>query len=351
MDISQKALRKTFALAALGLYAFGLGATVGARSYEYVRTIGDYKINKVYNVRPVIIDNPSSVLVDGYISFAQPDISATSVRANVTNTESVSITPLFVTVDESPFVYGYHVFIGSYFIDDTGYININTTQGDIPLKFTFHENYNPIFYTYDFNLQYANDGAIVSNLYLDNFAFVDDDDDEVIFAKLPTIFFNGNTDIMNGLLQFDRSSAISSNTFIDFAFDVKIIPPSMVDFVSAYNQGKSEGYAIGYEDGKLYVLDNSNDFNLYTYTEYLAYGQSRYNQGLNDGQNTLSMSGVMETIFTAPIKMFMQIFNSSAWRWTMPTGEVLDLGGLMTFFLTIGIALAIVRLIMKVGGK
>lgn len=352
MDISQKALRRTFALAALGLYAFGLGATVGARSYDYVRTIGDYKVNRASNVHAVIVDNPNTQIIPSLFQFDQPDFAVFRVRNNASSIINPVVTPLTYVSDEATTTYGYHVRIGTYYWTDTGYLNIITNVGTIPLKFEYTYDVNGDIYTYHFNLTYNSDNVYYSNIYLDNFKIIYNTDESDTYVEWPSVFFNGDNEIMQGNLSFDWDDGGLSTTLpLSYVFDVKIIPSSMVDILSAFNNGREQGYAIGYDDGKNYVLGHSDEFNLYSYAQYLAYGQSRYNQGLNDGQNTLSMSGVMETIFTAPIKMFMQIFNSSAWRWTMPTGEVLDLGGLMTFFLTIGIALAVVRLIMKVGGK
>lgn len=101
------------------------------------------------------------------------------------------------------------------------------------------------------------------------------------------------------------------------------------------------------QQGIDYVLSHLSEYNLYTSEQYLQYGQDQYNLGLNNSANVLSVSGMIREIFRAPISMFQNAFNFTL---PLPDGTSLNVGGILTFFLTIGIALTIVSLISKIGG-
>lgn len=110
------------------------------------------------------------------------------------------------------------------------------------------------------------------------------------------------------------------------------------DNPSSYQQGVNYGIQ--------YVLEHLSDYNLYTQSDYLQYGVAQYNLGFSAGHDALSLSGLVKEIFASPITMFKGIFN---WTLVLPNGEVINVLPIMTFLLTIGIALAIVHLIMKIG--
>lgn len=122
-------------------------------------------------------------------------------------------------------------------------------------------------------------------------------------------------------------------------YDLKgeVISKSFIDFV----------YNGSFNNGVDYVLNHLDEFNLYTYEQYLAYGQSEYYRGFNASEYTLSFSAFIREIFRSPITMFQNAFNFNL---PLGNGEVINVGGILTFFLTIGIALTIVQLILKVGG-
>lgn len=103
-----------------------------------------------------------------------------------------------------------------------------------------------------------------------------------------------------------------------------------------------------YQEGIQYVLSHLNEFGLYNESEYFAYGAEQYNLGRGDAGNVLSIGELVREIFRAPISMFANAFNFVL---PLPDGQNLNVGGILTFFLTIGIALTIVNLIMKIGGK
>lgn len=96
-----------------------------------------------------------------------------------------------------------------------------------------------------------------------------------------------------------------------------------------------------------YVLTHLEDYDLYTESQYLAYGNAQYQLGRGDAGNVLSLGEFAREIFRAPISMFKNAFNFVL---PLPDGTTLNVGGILTFFLTIGIALTIVNLIMKIGG-
>ena len=109
----------------------------------------------------------------------------------------------------------------------------------------------------------------------------------------------------------------------------------------------STSYNNAYQEGVNYVLNNSTFYGLYTQTQYLAYGNSEYYRGLGNASNVLSIGEFAREIFRSPISMFQNAFNFVL---PLPDGTSLNVGGILTFFLTIGIALTIVNLIMKIGG-
>lgn len=396
MDISQKALRRTFALGALGLYAFGFGATLGSRTHDYIRTIGDYKVNRSYEINNVALtdddyinlgnftfstsaafesDNTLVGIVDyhqtrgasSYINYIrQANIFSYEVDAVLNRSLFAYSNTLydFVCIESHVNLYGFnhYYFLDFYLLTNNGTgsiiddyslfkIDINFESAD----FTADSNgiYYRLYNTYDsynYSAFYTIGNSNTLNLQGDMQRILVDNTNYSSSRLFFKRFVIGHASLSTAdtINHFDYvlKGALHSDEYND-AYDT--------GYTNGYNDGyidgNNDGYTYGYQDGKDYVLGHADEFDLYDYNSYIAYGQSRYNAGLADGANVLSMSGVMNSIFTAPISMFMQIFNSGAFRWTMPTGEVLDLGGLMTFFLTIGIALAIVRLIMKVGGK
>lgn len=102
------------------------------------------------------------------------------------------------------------------------------------------------------------------------------------------------------------------------------------------------------QEGIDYVLNHLSDYDLYTYEQYIAYGQQQRELGRQESANVLSLGGFVREIFRAPISMFKNAFNFVL---PLPDGTSLDVSGILTFFLTIGIALTIVSLITKIGGK
>ena len=107
-------------------------------------------------------------------------------------------------------------------------------------------------------------------------------------------------------------------------------------------------YQSLFNNGVDSVLSNPSDYDLYTLNEYLAYGQSEYQRGFSSASQTLSFSGFVREIFRSPISMFQNAFNFNL---PLGNGEVINVGGILTFFLSIGIALTIVQLVLKIGGK
>ena len=109
-----------------------------------------------------------------------------------------------------------------------------------------------------------------------------------------------------------------------------------LDYTQIFNRGVSS------------VLLNPNEYDLYTLNQYLQYGSAEYQRGLTAGQNILSFSAFVNEIFRSPITIFKDAFNFSL---PLGNGEVINVGAILTFFLSIGIALTIVQLVLKIGGK
>lgn len=373
MYLTQKFLKKVFAFVVLGVYSVGFGVVVGTRTNTYNRVIGDYALVNQSKQRHLSANNTYSQVVNNY--------------------EYLDI------VQQEVYVYSkFNVFIDNFGDDDFPEdVYFNPNSGDLRIVEDHHSRYGlqnlSTYYQYmhtssptnNSNLIIENGGdgnrcrfflpnnSSVSSIYVKinrpfNFCYLGTGNIPSILSLSYTIGSSGD------FLLYDSSYITTANQsgnndsytsrfskfwfYFDDAFGDNWIDLEFwccgaldADYQEGYANGYTNGYISGYNDGQNYVLGHSDEFDLYTYAQYIAYGNLRYSQGLDDGGQVLSLSAVMNSIFTAPISMFMQIFRSGAFVWTMPTGEVLDLGGLMTFFLTIGIALAVVRLIMKVGGK
>lgn len=146
--------------------------------------------------------------------------------------------------------------------------------------------------------------------------------------------------------------SVGSNSSLAIEGD-RVSMPFLVyisDYFTSSNETYQLGYNEGYNAGILNVLNNLSSYNLYDETTYLAYGQSEYQRGYDAhaSVNVLSVSAMIREIFRAPVSMFQNAFNFVL---PLPDGTSLNVGGILTFFLTIGIALTIVSLISKIGGK
>ena len=352
MVIDQKKLRRAFAFGLLGFYAFGVGFTFHYKTNcEYIRYLQDnvsrMRMSAVSQNR--VVDQYNSLRADQtpiendrgdnvypYISY--------SIKHDANNYYSVGEV-YFCFIDEDDFDNHFNdVYLdygGGYAVFGTNYMDVGDFQYN-------SNNYNIIeflttlsadqIYSYGTLYQYGYTGYIdydvnESQLRVGlSFAFKEPSATSWTFCSLFAL-------TLNNITYLGEDAYYSFNNY------------SYLNSVLTSNLNFSTNSLNNYQNGINEVLAHPSDYGLYTLQEYLNYGIAQYNQGLEDGSNVLSMSGVMNSIFSAPITMFMQIFNSAPFTWTMPTGEVLDIGGLMTFFLTIGIALAIVKLIMRVGGK
>ena len=199
--------------------------------------------------------------------------------------------------------------------------NVTTT---LDLSVTFSDNFDDILFTQrSFNYWLSissytdsndNDGYLYEmTIYVDN-------------SSLVTFKYFARTDVNYGNIGFETWS---SDILFDFPFTR-----------GTYQDGINVGIDT--------VLNNPNDYDLYTYNEYLAYGQSEYQRGFNASQNTLSFAGFVHEIFRSPITMFKDAFNFNL---PLGNGEIINVGAILTFFLSIGIALTIVQLVLKIGGK
>lgn len=173
-------------------------------------------------------------------------------------------------------------------------------------------------------------------------------------------FFYGYENAYMGAMQnvrltdLDASWTYSSSVTNSLRIDGDSVSMPFLVYINDYFTSSNETYQLGYNDGYnagiLNVLNNLSSYNLYDETTYLAYGQSEYQRGYDAhaSVNVLSVSAMIREIFRAPVSMFQNAFNFVL---PLPDGTSLNVGGILTFFLTIGIALTIVSLISKIGGK
>lgn len=241
------------------------------------------------------------------------------------------------------------------------YLDINTPftnpYYEIELRYTFDTegNYSD-FYVRGIELSYDNNNVSTTldlPVYMhDNFddllfteqsftywlsitKYTDSDDNDGYLYEM-TIYVNNES--LNTLEYFARTDVDYGNIgFETWSSEI------LFDFPFARGTYQ-DGINVGIDT----VLNNPSEYDLYTYNEYLAYGQSEYQRGFNASQNTLSFAGFVHEIFRSPITMFKDAFNFNL---PLGNGEVISVGSILTFFLSIGIALTIVQLVLKIGGK
>lgn len=94
-------------------------------------------------------------------------------------------------------------------------------------------------------------------------------------------------------------------------------------------------YNQGYDDGKTYVLTHLSDFNLYTQSQYLTYGQIRYNLGVSQGN--YGFMNLFGAIADTPVIMIRNLFS-------------FDLFGMsaLTIFMSLLTGLIVIHFIRKV---
>lgn len=64
------------------------------------------------------------------------------------------------------------------------------------------------------------------------------------------------------------------------------------------SQDYQDGYQVGLLGGESNVINHTSDYNLYTDSEYISYGQSEYVRGLNEGNQAFSnYTNVLQTAF------------------------------------------------------
>lgn len=379
MFITQSGLKKVFALSAVSLYGCGLVATCIATKQDYLR----YLDTEVARIRSTYL------MPDGQQDYIKLDL------CTYQNNQG------WVHLEDNDEQDSFNSYVVGFFDINVDYVN-KRLDGTLKVGFynlTYvHSNRAELYYdyncvhaymyrsipiTFDYELLDANNQPYTNNIY--NLIL---NPDKTPVSNLMQFGFYFDMDYVQGTtgascdfnvywcygdmyqwqsqtsnemsigsyswdfgqsIMLNYGSAYSLNTR-DFDRTMSFDSVSLSNYVISYSWNVG-GYQSGYQDATNAILGNPNEYGLYTYAQYLAYGQSQYYAGQGDSNEVLSMSGVMETIFASPVTMFTQIFGSQAFRWTMPNGQILDLGGLMTFLLTIGIALAIVRLIMKIGGK
>lgn len=154
---------------------------------------------------------------------------------------------------------------------------------------------------------------------------------------------NTYTFVNNELLDGSEYGMLTAASQPGKTIGINVFPLRLVDDATrTYRQG----YNDGTDNGINYVLTHLREYNLYTEQEYYAYGQSEYDRGFNTSTEILSIGGLAREIFKSPITMFQGIFN---WSLVLPNGETINVLPIMTFLLTIGIALAVIRLITRLG--
>ena len=352
MSISQKSLNKVFLFGVFGLYAFGVVTNFHIKTKgEYIR----YLTRAVDEMRLNVVSQ--SKVFDQYNSLSATNSVYTNENGDdVVPYISYSIShnaKSYYSVGEVHFCFIEENFLDQHFndvyLDYYGsYVSYSKSYMDVG-DFQYNSDYYNLLeflttlssdsvYSYSTLYQYGYGGFINYNYQ-----------NKTLNVGLNFVFKVPSSNSWTTCSLFNTT--YNNVTYLDEDVSYSFTNYTYLNSVLSANLNYSNNYINSYQNGVNDVINNPSDYDLYTLNEYLSYGNSKYNEGLEAGTNALSLSGVLNSIFSAPITMFMQIFNSAPFVWTMPTGEVLDLGGLMTFLLTIGIALAIVRLIMKVGGK
>lgn len=271
-----------------------------------------------------------------------------------------ALTPRILTIDNINYAYNDDLYNNGVVLTSITYDNVQgqyvgELEGSMntifaPYQSSFHIalyfNYTSTGAVHLNELAYI--GTEINNVFYSYNVYIDYDDNYLVQMNYSFDKDNHGTDFSISYVNAGGTQPLT--TIQDDDTFLPNIP------VGSYNGGtllnlrellgdNPESYQQGVSYGIQYVLDHLADYGLYTTQQYLDYGAQQYAIGLENAGETLSLGGLIHEIFKAPITMFQGIFN---WSITLPSGEVINVLPIMTFLLTIGIALAIVNLIMRI---
>lgn len=279
--------------------------------------------------------------------FGVGHIIAKNDKVDVTPVITVPVTP---NINRLITVSSFDISSDSYSVNyDISYILYSNYVASYELQFFVVSN------NLTFNLL-TSCGGVSSNFYDNNLGLLDLNKDDItveinlVVEEDEELNFYSEV-VVNGYYGFTlepefRVEGLSGHYRIGVIDDVISIK-DLKQFFALLSESQQQ-FLLGYQNGVNYVLNNLDKYNLYTNSQYILYGQQQYQLGRESAAHALSVSGMIREIFRAPVSMFTNAFNFVL---PLPDGTSLNVGGILTFFLTIGIALTIVGLISKIGGR
>lgn len=200
-------------------------------------------------------------------------------------------------------------------------LNIKSTDGTITniANYTYNTNYT---YTYS---QTDYKGILFGEGY-----------------TTASITSNGTTYEYTYFLQENPSNEISNFTKLYLISDTQAT--DVAQYTAGQRDGYNEGYTAGISTGQQEVLNNLDDYSLYTNTQYTSYGTTKYNEGYTTGisdatENDFTLLGLISAVMTAPALFVKEAFNFEFFG--------INLANLITFLLTISIVIFIIGLFRK----
>ena len=124
-----------------------------------------------------------------------------------------------------------------------------------------------------------------------------------------TLYENNN--IPFGVASFSTSQFIATGvSSVPSGFNMIYLIDANIGSVD-YQAGYSDGYAVGIVSGENNVINNPQNYDLYTEAQYDAYGDERYNEGIdvNLAEHDLTFGNLILTILRAPGELLKGMFN------------------------------------------
>lgn len=182
---------------------------------------------------------------------------------------------------------------------------------------------------YTFEIKSVDDNTIYSNLYLTNcylnIHYNINGSNAVKSVQFQDIFFNGDTSYFN-ISDYVNWTIGATYNYVDFEYTIRCMPLNYSSslgtgyYDQGYNDGYNQGNSAGYQQG---------------YTTGL-------NEGLNVDNTALTIFSGIVNVGLLPVNIFLQILNVEVFG--------INIGGLITSFMTIAIVIILWRII-KGSGK
>lgn len=117
----------------------------------------------------------------------------------------------------------------------------------------------------------------------------------------------------NDIIADNYDVVINGTTYNYSVFCSTNISSLPANYSSVYLTEVNDNYAKGFTDATNSIINNPHEFDLYTESEYLSYGSTKYDQGKNAGLQTDFVNSGFKTFFNtiiaAPYNVMKGLFN------------------------------------------